>query len=844
MAPGQPSPYRSRYLLYKKGSQQVVTWLYETASSLGSEKRLAELKTIDLRHFAQTISNASPKIELPAHIASILSDVIYLRQQAHEWYTSVACGDAAADSDRKAAIDASHHSFIDVLKREAWTSDSTNLFACLSLDEPSDSPIPPVAGPGISSTATDISAGKPEDERPFRIWCLLRDFLDIRVYVRQLWWQYYNGEITFSVAAYLTENSFRVVSDILIANPDKTLHAYPSILETFNVRIGHNKVGIANFSSTVDKDANGEEAADLFCAPAWCILSDLAISCQIDRGECPPRPEMTYFRHPFGAALRGLREQLKQLADVPDLPMDEGPLRLDLFTYNLLSICRYSYIDTAAVVQCQMYLDIYDALGRQTSAVMSMIQPTAASVSKSFHDYLHAVEGVPLFHKTVKEKGEHLLVLANVVLKDSFPSAAIPRACKPSALFAVLPILAGTYLYRLVRQTSSASIECASRSYGTFGAAYLYSAAKDKPTWANMDLLLEQHKQYVPHASSLVEYKRHLEQAFGAKKMTGRFGARNGLPKPVAGSRTPLEPTFLEQSIKLCEEKVEEKVRNGGKRDMFPLLLYEAIRFRNESIRARHGKRLAARLGSKSPIDLLAAFAKVIIDDDAKMSIDYFSLAIRCEELMALIAEKFRSRLEQLHIYVNRDGVTYQDIVHTILREGADAASKQNSTILDSLGPYFEELVSAEKGKKLTPKAFSGCIADEDKPCNRWDWGGDRPGYIRGKKVFGPETPDAFYERELREKSRPICKAAVERWESERDKGTTAALMEQKLFDIETWAIQEFVKSGLPLKLKRNESPVDIGFQPVHCEEAVALLKDPAPGFLKFMKRVIFTGST
>ena len=208
MAPERPSPYRSRYLLYKKGSQQVVTWLYETASALDTHsKSLDQLCVDDLPSLAQTISNA--KIELPKSIASTLSDVIYLRQQAHEWYSSLARDNAAADDDRIGDINKSHRYFIEKLKgvratldptgakaakhdssqqqQETPPSDISNIFASLELEEPTDAPLGDEAESDAFDQAADVFAGKLEDTRRFKIWCMLKDVQDIRAHVRLLW---------------------------------------------------------------------------------------------------------------------------------------------------------------------------------------------------------------------------------------------------------------------------------------------------------------------------------------------------------------------------------------------------------------------------------------------------------------------------------------------------------------------------------------------------------------------------------------------------------------------------------------------------------------------------------
>ncbi|KAF2206347.1 hypothetical protein CERZMDRAFT_89369 [Cercospora zeae-maydis SCOH1-5] len=844
MAPDRPSPYRSRYLLYKKGSQQVATWLRETASRLGHSKPLDQLRAIDLLSFAQTISNATPKLELPANIASTLSDVIYLRQQAHEWYTSLDRDGHAADKDRIASINASHKFFIDVLKRvrtvllslaakktasdqqqqqeqKFLDSDLANIFASLDLEEPSDSPLGSVCSTDTSNATGNIFTEKPEDERPFKLWCMLEDFRDIRLYTRQLWRRYHNGELTFPVAAYVTDVAFRMITDIVSAVEYESLRQYISIVHALDLKIDQDRVlGIYEFSSAVDEGVNGLEAADRFCVSGWCILRDLSTSLQIDRGVCPPRSQLTYLdAHPLGAALREIRSQLQLLAAATDTSGLVGCMRLDYFTYNLLVLCRHEHIHTAAVVQCQMYMDIYNALGGQSAAVADTLAATAVSVQRSYREYLNAWQAAPGYAKSIQQQSGFLLELTNVAIKDEFPSADVPSACKPSLLFAVLPVLAGQYLYELHRRQTSFSTQCANHGFETLGAAYLYSAMKDKPKWTNVALLLKSHTNYVPQGSSLDKHTRNFEKALGAKMMARRRPAGKGLPVSTIGAQASLDPTYYDKAVKLSFETRSE----SGEMDQFAGMVFETVRL-------HRGKRFTSRIDDKRPVDLLSAFAQALIHEEAKTSINYFLLAVHCRSMFSSITKDFASRLQALLGDPSASNSTCQAAVHAILREASDvargqtghAAQKTSATILDSLGPYFERIIRLEQEQKLVPRAFSGCIADQDKPCNRWSWTADnRPGYINGKKMFGPETPwDCFF-REGQDKVRAIMRAAIDRWEeAQRNKGTTGLPMEERLRGIENWAQQEFLRERLPVRLERVEhsGPMDyIGFEGVPC---------------------------
>ncbi|CAK1365679.1 unnamed protein product [Cercospora beticola] len=852
MAPERPSPYRSRYLLYKKGSQQVVNWLHKTARGLGGHsKSLDKLCVDDLPSLALTINNA--KIELPKNIASTLSDVIYLRQKAHEWYSSLARDDFVGGDDRIGDFNKSHRYFIEKLKVVRATLDPTgakaskhdalhqqqqqqgasapdisNMFANLDLEEPCDGAPNSATGsatkPESSNMTPDVLAGEPGDERPFKIWCMLQDVRDIRVFVRELWRRYYDGDFTFPTAAYVTDMAFRAVSDIVSANADKALRHYAAIVVLMDLKIGQSTDGIVSFSSTIDEGANGLDAADLYCAPAFCILQEFLISCQVDHAADSPQSEARYFRrHPLAVALRGLQSQLKLLAGTHYESGYLGPLALDQFTYNILSICKYGVIRTATVVQCQMYLDVYDALGQQTTSVTSMLRPVAASVDKTFDDY--AQTRSPRFQACIEKDSKYLRELTKISREDRFPGAQLRDACKPSSLFAVLPVLAGTYLHELLRHATSHSIRCVNSSFETIGAAYLYAAMKGTPKWEAMDLLLDQHQSYAPQASSLYKLTRNFEQAVGANKMACRRPAGKGLPNSAAAARTLLDFPYFEQAVVLNTEKIQE----SEKPDQFPGMLYEAVRL-------HRGKSLTSRASSKSSVDLLSAFAEVLIEDEGKLRINYLALSARCQSLLNVITYGFRSHLQDLLANSNSAGLSHQNVVHAILREASDSASAHSSnaanrtstTILEELDLYFETFIELEGRVGMSATPFGNCIMNQNKPCDRWTWGGDdRPGYIKGKKIFGPET---FLDCEIRkaeQTAEAVCRLAVQQWDFERCKGTEGTLMEQKLQEIESWGNSEFLKAGIAVKLRRLQYSSNgdyLGFQPVFCQEAFDLL--------------------
>lgn len=208
-----------------------------------------------------------------------------------------------------------------------------------------------------------------------------------------------------------------------------------------------------------------------------------------------------------------------------------------------------------------------------------------------------------------------------------------------------------------------------------------------------------------------------------------------------------------------------------------------------------------------------------MIDEEGITSIDYFRMSVRCKNLMDSIIKDFRSRLQDL-LETNTTGPTYQNVVHAILREASDIARAQSSnaqsatsiTILDLLRTHFEHAASLTEEDSAT-KPVSGNIADEDKPCNRWTWGGDgQPGYIKGKKVFGPETPWDWLQRVTVAETRAIAKVTLDRYDTELRKKGCKVPLGLRLDNVERWMQEELFNAGLTVAVRRIDSSETDGY--------------------------------
>ena len=220
-----------RYRRYKAGTTKVVDWLANSAQdcqdvtgiipSLRTAKRPMKQTTRSRKPKYRTLPNiklsASQMFSLaevvsqnskpvPAEILSTLDSVIERRRHCAEWYAAV-LGKTNAVT---AVQNEGHKHFISVLKdvrrllvKPSRTNDATrkpinpdrslpkaqsvddrgisNIFAQLQLDEPTANPLGSITGLEPAAKKATFELEDEKDEKEIAIWCLLRDFHDVRL---------------------------------------------------------------------------------------------------------------------------------------------------------------------------------------------------------------------------------------------------------------------------------------------------------------------------------------------------------------------------------------------------------------------------------------------------------------------------------------------------------------------------------------------------------------------------------------------------------------------------------------------------------------------------------------
>lgn len=164
-----------------------------------------KISSVQMLQLAEIVSKSSKNV--PFDILNTIDKVIDGRKHCAEFY-------AAIRSNKSEAAEDGHKHFIDVLQntrsllakrcqdsspqatksnRKLPETQSTedkglrNAFAFLQIDEPSLNPLGNAPEPSKQVKKTAYELEDASDEKELAIWCLLQDFRDVRMELRNIW---------------------------------------------------------------------------------------------------------------------------------------------------------------------------------------------------------------------------------------------------------------------------------------------------------------------------------------------------------------------------------------------------------------------------------------------------------------------------------------------------------------------------------------------------------------------------------------------------------------------------------------------------------------------------------
>ena len=341
-------------------------------------------------------------------VIMILDDIIAGRRERVRWYQARTREDEPTSQGK----DESHRHFIDTprvvtnvvrqvrkrsqkpkfknntSKRSASTAGHAlgSVFSALLIEEGnSDNTIDLL----LSSSGTPRQSAGPhvdleletrEEDSNFALWCLLKECYDLRLYIQGIWDGFERGDMSFPTAASITDKAFTLIHGLTedFAAVIDELSSYDKIAEDLDIQISTVGSRVEAFSYKDGRTGSADEqldAAALLCIPAFTILGLLQKHLRYLKHEPDPdvhdrTGEHLTNGHFFGAMV------IVHFSDFSLIRSDaerwHALQKGDVFTIELVRFFKSLRLDSALVIENQIYMENYDRIGRHFPSLRNL----------------------------------------------------------------------------------------------------------------------------------------------------------------------------------------------------------------------------------------------------------------------------------------------------------------------------------------------------------------------------------------------------------------------------------------------------------------------------------------
>ncbi|KAI5360852.1 hypothetical protein Slin14017_G090270 [Septoria linicola] len=562
------------------------------------------------------------------------------------------------------------------------------------------------------------------------------------------------------------------------------------------------------------------DPGDLLCAAAWSVLCDFRSVAGLNREW--PAEDHSHLRlslHPFASVLREVEPTVRLLADKLDSKFDSLEIEgfvIDIFTFGLILMSRFGLVPIWVVAQCQMLMDILDALGSQPGVGFQVLVATLTRGSEDARlEKYHRIAQVAPGHANFKRLKDYFAEQAKVttcLLPQSFTGTyPWPRDRHPEELLSAFPLLAGSWLRDITLYSCKTGIEHANADICTLGAAYLYRAANRwgllEGEWADMEALIHgqaMHGQYVLDSHNIEGYVRHLDIAIGIP-VTAFSSRSSEPPKLPEASVMATRMKRLEVPSSFMLSVLESPTMVGAAGTPYACLLRTAQRFYGTASRQTQQKAFA-------PAEILQALEKGLVEDEIPLKFDYTGFQARCRALILATRCTAECRVHDPFQSEEIDDSITARLVHSTLWQAAEVDRHKSrrdikyGTIPAAFALRVQNFIILDNDSWLSiaRNGSSGHLADAEKPCNRWKWGGDNA--PEPLKPF--QTPLEPHECAAKAKIDDILNSACAQYRSWASQDWTS---HERIRKTELWTNKKLRMKGFDAKVSNIELIRDHG---------------------------------
>ncbi|USW57395.1 hypothetical protein Slin15195_G107140 [Septoria linicola] len=439
--------------------------------------------------------------------------------------------------------------------------------------------------------------------------------------------------------------------------------------------------------------------SELFCALSICEdFRRLTMWKQYPKAKVNER--YFYKGHAYANVLYATEPAIRTLSKhaIPGFPrFDIRGFITDWFTRSLSQITsNVVKMPTQVIPQCQIYLDVIDAMGHQAELGHTLMQASIHSMSSSLDAFAQASRITTNGHKAsdgLAELSTRMRSTAEGQLSSLFDNAT--EAEEPSELYEALPLLAGHQLHKFQVENQRCLLGYANGDPWVLCVAYLYRAARKaglcEIQWSDMDTVMssqDAHGAYVRDGDCLERYAKHFDGAVG---VPASAFARKGISRP----QVPSASTGMQKMKKLRPASSYMSV--ADEIDQWPDL--------DTSIRADYYAKLHRiakviqngpqhRVAQTAP-ELLESLEKCLARDEVHLRFDLAKFLTQCEALKVLVIAQAQSDAAFMS---GKSGFYLHQVVHEVLwvAAAADARGTLAQSMLAEIGAKISALADTK----------------------------------------------------------------------------------------------------------------------------------------------------
>ena len=514
-----------------------------------------------------------------------------------------------------------------------------------------------------------------DNDTRFEMWCFLQDIADVRAYLKRVWQSFRAGDTSFIAAGLLTDTAFgllRSADEVFRESRPHRSTEWHSVIQFLGLQLSVHGEAVALQPVTRQQGAHDPSSITdheaLLCPRAFlCLQSyqkDAKLWCETDPKPIAFQPHNMPSFHPLKQALYHLLCQLEP--EDHETSYRQGHYVRDEFVRGLSEIHYNGQIQLWMVAACDVYMDLYDMLGKHVSCGTELLRGTYSTIKQrqadveayskklgALGEVKSALAGLKRQAKWVETIEDLWLARINDTIGDE------PRGRPVSRMEGYLPAYTGQYLFDLrigLYEFGSSFVD-----YDTIvlSLAHLYRSLRAQGSlsleWQDMNFVIQAFGKKLPLvASGDKAYDgeqafRHYLLALGLSPTEFASNPSNRSRNAAAGTISwKNEARKMEVSSPLLQALIRRRKHNlvqGTHHNRTAMLqaVLQGLAAKNADVPISKKSPTSRTQPKFTPVQLLETMEKRLAYDEPALNFDWISFTLSCERLLENLAHDFAS---------------------------------------------------------------------------------------------------------------------------------------------------------------------------------------------------------